>query len=273
MPRRRNHEAEPRAMEVEEPRRTLLVRPKEKERVQTVVDYIRYFDRVVTANGWDDMEAGKVFAAMIGPTDRCLDSLEKWETFSELKEILLEKQKPLREARLTELMHLKIGEGERIEELKDRVTKLVAETYSEFDLRVQHQLIRDHFLHALPDDVKMQVLIAKPVTLDDTVNIALASVLLLDKEKLSVCAVASGGTSTLERATNEHFQRNFTVQDRKFKPTKNKGKSDVQCYKCQGFGHIQRFCPNKSFQQAVADVTEENNLENNLLLRTMGQSQ
>ena len=274
MPRRRQEDPSPEAGDARpeggNARRETLVRPKERERTQTIFDYMKYFDRVVEANGWDDIEAGRVFAAMIGPADRTLDSLEeRWETFSELKGLILEKQKPLREAKLTELINLKIKEGEQIEDLKSRTLRLVAETYPDFPQNIQFQIARDHFLHALRDEIRMQVLVAKPVTLDDTVNIALSCTLLLEKEKFSICPI----TSTYEQTNKPNFQKNFGTDNRKFKSSDNRGPRNFRCFKCQGFGHVQRFCPSKFDRKPIAFVNEEMQSENSSLLRDMGQSQ
>jgi hypothetical protein len=195
-----------------------LVRPKEKEGSQSIFDYVKYFDRVVEANGWNDYEAGKIFPAMLGPADRTLDSFQgRWETFSDIKELLLEKQKPLREAKLAELLHLKIQEGEQVEALRNRTLRIVAETYPDFPQEIQIQLARDHFLHALDDNVRIQVLVAKPTTLEDTVSMAQACTLLI--EKSCVSSIDS------RRDAMPRTDKTFYVRGEKFQPSSNNGTS------------------------------------------------
>lgn len=263
MPRRRNRrEDEDEGADAENRNASkILVRPREKGEGQSLFDYVSYFERVINANRWDDDEAGRIFAAMLGPTDRTLDALEeRWETFSQIKALLVEKQKPLREAKLTELMYLKIKEGEQIETLRNRTMRLVTESYPDFPYEIQIRLARDHFLHALEDSLRIQVLVAKPITLEDTVSVAQSCTLLMEKERC-VSVVTS----------RERAERNFHRNEEKFKTNNESNK--VQCFRCRGFGHIQRFCKSKRYGRQIAFVDEEQTSENTSLLRNTGQSQ
>lgn len=264
MPRRRSHHQEEPEPVLDENERTrtsaTLVRPKEKQDDQPMSDYIRYFERVKSANQWDDSEAGRIFAAMLGPADHTLDAFDgQWESFQDLKHLLLEKIKPLRESKLTELVRLKRKEGEEVSTLKNRAIRLVAEAYSEFPQDIQAQLARDHFLHALSDKTRIQVMAAKPVTLEDTVNMAQACILLVEQEPLELYEIGSK-----EGKIRQRFPENRTMNKRNFPPARptnmnkfNNRRPNVQCYRCQGFGHIQTFCPSSDVNPRTAAAALE----------------
>ena len=48
----------------------MLVRPEPMKKDGSVDDYVRYFERVMAANEWDDETAVKVFLAMIPPGEK-----------------------------------------------------------------------------------------------------------------------------------------------------------------------------------------------------------
>ena len=269
MPRLR--QADP--VEVLQDRHRVAVRPKEKDKDTPMTDYLQYFARVVMANKWNGVEAGEIFVAMLGPGERVLDSLEgQWHTFEELRMLILEKDKPLRDANLTELMRLTLKEDEAIESLQNRTVTLVGKCYPMFSHDVQSQLARDHLLHALPEPVRLQVIIGKPDTLEDTVSLAKSSMLLGNSNTIA--------TTTQKRLQNplaRKFKRADHIDRGKFHRT-NDTPRDVRCYCCQGFVHYQRECPSRQVAAKVSeDVVFENAVVNNpgegLLLRSTEQSQ
>ena len=261
----RQMEVEP---EVPEPRR-VYVRPKEKEKETPMGEYIQYFERVMNANKWNGEEAGEIFMAMLGPGERALDSLNgQWETFQDLKKLILEKEKPLRDANLTELMRLTLKEAETIESLHNRSVSLVGKCYPTFSQEVQSQLARDHFLHALPEQMRLQVIAAKPDTLEDTVSLAKSSMLLGSME-----VVEAAGRGVRNRAVKK-FWTNSDNARRKFYTNDDKVRG-IRCYCCQGLGHYQSECPSRRKAANVSEDAEvvRSNPGEDLLLRHTEQSQ
>jgi hypothetical protein len=231
----------------------IVIRPKEKQPEQSVLEYVDYFKRVKKVNHWSDKDAGEIFCALLGPADRTIDSLqEKWTTFSELEALLRSKQEPMRDANLADLMQLEMKEYESVDNLRNRVMHLVSLVYGRFSLDVQTQIARDFFLHALPREVKMHVLGARTMTLDDTVNIAKSSMLMSDKS-----VVAAYEPRNKERNRESTASRVSTA-----KSESKKSVSEIQCFKCKGYGHISRNCPSKKIAGVqVLDVQVERNDE------------
>lgn len=228
----------------ETPRRGIVLRPKEKEATQAVLDYLDYFKNIMKVNQWSDEEAGSIFCALLGPNDRSVSSLsDEWTTFSELEFLLRKKEEPMRDSNLLSLMKITMKEFESVEALRDRIVRLVSLTYSNFSKDHQNQLSRDFILNALPTKVMMEVLAAKPRTLDDTVSIAKSSMLVSD-------SVEKGNVAAFE-FRNSKFQKKNA---RNTKPG-----SEIRCYSCQGIGHISRECPSK---KKLASVEENENSEN-----------
>ena len=56
--------------------RRLMLRPTEKKPDQQIADYITYFKRVCKVNAWTDEEAGDIFCALLGPTDKTIEALD-----------------------------------------------------------------------------------------------------------------------------------------------------------------------------------------------------
>jgi hypothetical protein len=222
---------------------TQIIRPKEKQKDQVLSDYIRYFKRVMKVNNWTDSQAGEVFAVMLGPDDRSLDSIEgKWTGFSELEQMLVEQEKPMREAYLAELMTATKLKNENPEDLRNKIVRLVATCYPHFPQEFQSQIARDYFLHALPENVRMMVLSGKSDSLEDTVNLAKTS-LLLQKGEQNEHLIAT------VKETSQNYVRKRTEQNNNYQ------KRRIRCFRCQGFGHLQRVCPTYPYRSAVVNYS------------------
>lgn len=215
----------------------IIVRPKEKEPQQSILDYLDYFKRIMRVNHWTDENAGDIFCALLGPNDRCIDALHgEWNSFSELEELLRMKEQPMRDANLTTLMDLTMKENETVDTLRDRIMRLVSLVYGTFTKEQQCQITRDFFLHALPSSIKIQVLGAKPLSLDDTVSIAKSSQMVAKKMEMEIVAA-------------------FDPSKKQYPKQKQ---SSVRCYKCGGIGHMRKDCPNEKF---VANIQNEKTCE------------
>lgn len=198
-----------------------IIRAKEKEPGQPISEYILYFKRVMKVNRWEDEIAGEIFSALLGPKDRSLDSLEgKWTGFRELEKLLVKKQEPMREAYLDELMHLKLKEGEGIEDFRNRTAHLVSLVYGNFDCSQQSQIVRDNLLYGLPDELRKQVLAGRAKGLEETISL-IASCLSLSKNQNRSCF----DVDALARNRRDSQRR-------------------IKCWSCGKEGHTQRFCRN-----------------------------
>jgi hypothetical protein len=189
---------------------SIIIRPKEKTEDMSVLQYVDYFKKIMKVNKWSDEESGDIFAALLGPTDQSTMGLS-WNSFSDLEKQLKEKQLPMREANLAQLMRFEIKEGETIQQLRDRGLHLISLVYPDFSEDMKSKLARDFIVYALPDDLKKQVLGGRPTTLEETVSVAAA------------CFEMSNGVGIVSAVE-----------------TKN-----LECWFCHERGHLQRLCPKK----------------------------
>ena len=228
-----------------------MIRPKEKDEKQSILDYLEYFKRIMRVNHWTNEESGEIFCALLGPNDRSTDSLEgQWTTFSELEELLRSKETPMRDANLTSLMNLSMHDNETVEALRDRTVRLVSLVYSHFSKEVQSQIARDFFLHAIPQDVLLQVLTVSPKTLEDTVSITKSCLMIQKKQELVVAAC--NGQSFRDAKDD---QQNSNKQQASGKRKKNNWMSEIQCHRCKGIGHIARNCTSKPMASVEDEVS------------------
>lgn len=244
MARRRGGNA--RRFEENEVRETMMLRPREKEKDQNIVEYIQYFKRIQKVNQWDDKTSGEIFAALCG-NERSLNSLDgKWITFSELERLILEQQAPLREAHLATLMKLKL-DGESVSSLRDKIQFLISMIYDKFS-GIQHEiLVRDFLLWSLPERLREKVLAGRPSTVDELVSLA------------TVCQQQDNGFKDQINSVHSDLHLSEGVQALKFEkevrtPVKknystfrNAGENRehrerLRCWHCGKEGHTQRFC-------------------------------
>jgi len=246
MPRRRNRvvgdvnegdRRNPVADDVDEGGGHTYVRPKTKTIEQPIYEYVTYFDRCVTANSWNDETAGKIFPAMMDPTDKILESLSEETLGSGYKNIraeLLKNQEPLRESNCMKLMKVALGNEETVKSFRSRVVSLVSLVYPNFSSENQNQLARDHFVHGLPDEIQSRIMISGGKSLDSVVNVAEALMSMNVERKDSVLGVerriqyqkpSKGGQ---KKQNGSNIQRGIGEQ--------------YTCYRCGKKGHIARYC-------------------------------
>ena len=265
MPRRnrREEESPPRSQRNDGVR----IQPVPMKEDSSIYEYLRYFERVKTANNWSDNTAGKIFMAMLPPKERCLDSVQEVAGFDEIRQKLSEYQVPFREANLKELIAVKKQDNESVQSFADRVAKLVELVYPKFEVNIQKQLTRDFFLHGLPSQTREGVINSRSSTLEDTVNAArMSESLLQNRENVYATTTKRNdpehdGRGDSEGTTAAIARRDFSEGNQKFMhhvplrrgrfSTKGEVRSEwqkrdlrkVRCYGCQGYGHYKSNCP------------------------------
>jgi hypothetical protein len=220
----------------------------ERSEDQTPLEYLQYFKRVVKANNWTDRQAGEVFAAMLGVRDTTLNGLDgQWNGLEDLEVFLKQNEQPMREANLENLMLIRIKEGEKIMDFRNRCAHLTSLVYGNLDQEGQAQITRDHFLFGLPREFRKQILTGRPKTLEEVVSVAAAAYTsyLTSEEKHVEVSVASrqdgrDGTSSYKRQKDGRH-RLFT------------------CWRCGKKGHIERFCHQSSVDLSVPSESDLKN--------------
>ena len=231
----------------------VLIRPREKTEDQPVLEYLQYFKRIMKVNGWTEDMAGDIFLALLGPKDRTGALLEgTWNTFSELEELLLKQEEPMREANLNKLMNLILEDG-NVEKLRDRVVYLVGLVYGKASSEIQAQIGRDHFLYALPQKFREKILSGRPKSFEDTVSMAAS----LQSSVESVVAPLQSREGF--KQTSQRFNSGSE-------------KRPIVCYRCKKIGHIARNC-NIRISEIDEQETEAKNSPRLLQMEGMLRSQ
>jgi len=214
------------------------VRPERKEQNQSPLEYMQYFKQVAEINQWEEELAGKIFCTMLGPRDTSISSLRgQWSTLRELEILLRKASEPLRESNLSSLMLAKIQMGERVENLRDRLRNLVALVYSNTDLISQEQITRDHFLYALPQDLREKVMASRANTLDETVNVAAS---LFKQMEVNENETRFPDVSAIRVNQSRCYKCGIKGHVAKF--CKRQMRTTVCCFKCGRRGHFAVSC-------------------------------
>jgi len=252
--RRRQQDPEEAVSEQEDagvqPRRgkNVIIRPKEREAKTPILEYLKYFKRVMKVNGWEDEEAGDIFVALLGPADEVVSCFEgKWKTLSELEKLLMESVAPMRDVHLGQLMKLSLKDDETVDDLRNRTVHLVSLVYGKLDEGAQSQIARDHLLFALPLSVQQSVLAAKPKTLEDTVSLAASCIQLQVDIGFSAAAVGRNVkpfefNRKQPQGRRELFSRNRNTQ---------------VCWNCGLVGHIRQFCRRPTERRDTNSINKE----------------
>ena len=235
------------------------IRPEVKKPEQSIEDFVRYFERVMRANRWDDETAGVVFPALLPSGERILDDIseESLGTFSGIRAAIEERQRPFREANLQVLMNAEFDvDSETVSEYQGRIANLVECTYSKITHDLQRQLTRDFFLQGLPPSLRDAVLTRLLTTLEETVNVAKMVLSMKKDEFVSLAGKQEERFRGNPERTGVALQRQQSQrQDRSLGI-----RGQVIWYECGGKGHIRRQCP--SVKRPCVNTCNETEQEN-----------
>ena len=205
-----------------------VVRPVEKKDGTDIVQYLEYFKRIIKVNSWSDEEAGDIFVALLGQSDKSTEGLT-WTSFTDLEAKLKAKDQPLREAHLAKLMALERKDGESASELRDRTVHLVNLVYPTVSPDGREKIVRDFYLYSLPSQLRQRILLGMPVSLEEVVALT-ASLVELD------IVAASKSISMVDEPPGEVNAVGTFRQPRR-------NREDIpECWFCHKRGHVQRDC-------------------------------
>ncbi len=119
-----------------------------------MVDYIRYFERLVLANDWLDGKSVRIFPSFLKVGSKALDGFSDatLASFSAIKKALLGKSEPFRKSNCSQLTKVSRNQSESLAAYRERIAGLVEKVYPWFAAANKQCLIRDHFVHSLSTD-------------------------------------------------------------------------------------------------------------------------
>ncbi len=125
--------------------------PVSKKPTDLLVDYIRYFERLVLSNDWLDDKSEIIFASLLEVGSKALDgfSYATLASFSAIKKALVWESEPFRESNCSQLMKVSRNQSESLSAYIERSSGLVEELYPRFAAANKQCLIRDFFVHSL----------------------------------------------------------------------------------------------------------------------------
>ena len=205
---------------------TPLVTPNPKKSTDSMAEYVKYFARVVKANKWDGETAAQVFGGNLEVGSTALDdfdeaTLNSWEL---LEAALAPKTEVYREVSVQTFFNLKMEKRETAESFAKRIRATVEACYGRFAKANKEQLVRDAFVHGLPQHMKTPVLDRNSARLCD----ALEAALLIEQNR-----------KTVDRPSHNNHQKSDSQKKTEAAPG---DKRNATCYKCQRKGHFADEC-------------------------------
>ncbi len=126
--------------------------PVPKKPTDLMVDYIRYFERLVLANEWLDDKTARSFASLLEVGSRHYFSDTTLASFSAIKKALLGESEPFRESNCSQLMKVSRNQSESLSAYRECIAGLVEKVYHRFAAANKQCLISDFFVHSLSTD-------------------------------------------------------------------------------------------------------------------------
>ena len=229
----------------------LVVTPVPKKPNDTLNDYINYFERLSAANDWNDAKKAVIFPSLLEVGNRSLDGLSDTTlaSFATIKKALLGDTEPFRESNLASLMNISRSTGEPLSTFRERISGLVEKCYGKFAAANKQQLIRDYFVHSLPNDYQKFLLSTSATKIEEALNSALLYESMRSKTEQK--PVNKGWTHT--KGFGKFDQRGGASSNHV--PVQNKKFGD-ECHFCQEKGHFARDCFKK--KKYLANKSRQN---------------
>lgn len=217
---------------------TALVTPVPKKASDSMGDYIAYFQRLSIANDWDDKKQAAVFPSMMEVGNKCLDGFADTTlaSFSAIKKALLGESEPFRESNMSELWNIQRNENEKLQQYRERIAGLVEKVYPKFAAANKQCLIRDVFVHSLPNDYQKYLYTSNSSKIEEALN----SALLYESMKKATANTYSN--STKPRYPKNSDKTAFNNGAGKSPVTQTQSTTGETCHFCHKTGHFARDC-------------------------------
>ena len=222
-----------------------VVAPVPKKSSDSMSDYIDYFTRLSAANSWDDKTQAVIFPSLLEIGSKALDGMSDTNlaSFALIKKALLGETEPFRESNLSQLHNLTYkNSNQTLSAYREKISGLVEKIYPKFAASNKQSLIRDFFVHSLPDDYQRFILSTNSTKIEEALNAAIMYESMVQRHDLQKPAYYKPRYRKDERDGQD---RRHERQDRYSKP-----KSRDACHFCQEVGHYAKDCAKKkNYQQ------------------------
>lgn len=145
-----------------------------KTREESMDEYIRYYERIIRANGYSPKTAAQIFPAVIESDSIVQNKLAELteaerEDWAKVKAAIDSGDEPYRDGHVVAFNSLKLLPNEAPEKLKERIQGLIEKIYPRFAKSNKELLLRDKFICSLPDQLRLLVLQQHPKKIEDAV--------------------------------------------------------------------------------------------------------
>ena len=220
-----------------------VVSPVPKKSTDSMSDYIDYFARLSAANSWDDNKQAVIFPSLLEIGSKALDGMSDTTlaSFTLIKKALLGETEPFRESNLSQLHNLSYKNGnETLRSYREKIAGLVEKIYPKFAASNKQSLIRDFFVHSLPDDYQKFIMSTNSTKIEEALNAAIMFESMAKRYDHSKSDSFRPKTKfrkddrdVQERSRSDHYGKNF------------KPKSKDECHFCHLTGHYAKDCTKK----------------------------
>ena len=226
-----------------------VIAPVPKKQSDSMPDYITYFTRLSTANGWDDAKQAKIFPSLLEVGSKALDGMSEatLASFASMKKALIGENEPYRESNFAMLWNISRRNNETLMSFKDRIAGLVERVYPKFAGANKQNLIRDIFVHALPDNYKRFILSANSSKTEEALNSALLFESMMPKY--------NNNSPNMKNVGQPHPSK-YYKSDRRDNDDRTHVNSasapkqlNYKCHYCNEVGHFARDCIEKKKDQ------------------------
>lgn len=225
-------------------------------------DFIRSFELKATANQLSDEKMAVLFPALLEEDSVVHNQLselteEEKKSWSKIKAILTKQEEPMRLQYLLRVTEIRYDKSKDPLKLKEEISKLIDKLYPNAAKKVKAQMLVDAFILALPRELRSQVCLKAPRTIDE--------VLQLVEFMKQLQPESVGHSFRQHRPSNPSSHHGSKDQQRPkstFKPSRGDSrpgkhkKKEEGCFECGSKDHWARNCPKKADVAALHAVTE-----------------